>query len=767
MRIWTILSADTGKTFIVHIPNESTVEMMQAALAEVSGIPVARQVLINESGINVRRGMRLTSPRHESAIFVFDLKAITSSEFVRRGSIELPNLAEPAKPTSDSQHDDGEKAALLAKGLEARASEICDITNKNIAEQLIMARALLSARSNLVGHAAHFCKKFTAFNEELTNSFKQYDQILASCDTGFEALEKVTLPPELLSEGNLVASMSESTVVQNMQSIRSYVAGALQQLKGRFSELSVTNMETSARLEVHMDMTELEPGKGSHFTKLDEIVAEMANLQAEQRELCANPEQLATMYGNDAKLQKKMRKVLTAQEALQQEAHTRMRHISKHQSEIQKMAKSISGYKDSLQSLDRYFGELEHVPHIGSAFEAGLVEVRRRAQFRDAYAQQAKECTEKINELVAGEVGVRKAFAKTHGRHLPPMLIPGLAEMPPALNIQVPSFDTELPALEALEEAPGAGALPEEGGAPEDGAVEDGAASEGAVGEGAAGEGTVGECREEGAASEDTPESCAKELQRLHQTLETVRRERDALQQSMLEAHLKVSSQESQIKSMDEVRMNNTNLEVQLGDLKQTVSKLMESLETRNSTLAEVRQILGMATSTHSASGSSYSNETSASESQHDSALLELLKSQLATHKSVGSEVEKLEKENAELKAQLQYTKTELVSLDSDFQLDDLMCFLRRRPSQLVGCSESEVYEAISKQGESRWFLRPSAAELSKEEGERPRVVIGRLVARELLEAAPPEEGAEVSPFGLPEGSKYHCVELADVKTFT
>eukprot|EP00656_Telonema_subtile_P005620 TRINITY_DN1255_c0_g1_i2.p1 TRINITY_DN1255_c0_g1~~TRINITY_DN1255_c0_g1_i2.p1 ORF type:complete len:825 (-),score=179.32 TRINITY_DN1255_c0_g1_i2:277-2751(-) len=820
MRIWTILSADTGKSFVVQIPNESTVETMQAALAEVSGIPVAGQVLINESGINVRRGMRLTSPRHESAIFVFDLKAITSSELVRRGSVDLPSLSEPPKLASDnsSQHDDGEKEGLLAKALESRADEICELTNKNVAEQVVMARALLSARSNLVGHAAHFCKKFTAFNEELTNSFKQYDKILASCDTGFEALEKVTMPPELLSEGSqMMASMSESTIVQNMQSIRSYVAGALQQLKGRFSELSVTNMETSARLEVHMDMSELEPTNGTHFTKIEETAAEMAELQTAQHELCADPENLSAMYGNDAKLQKKMRKVFSAQESLQQEAHTRMRHVSTHQSQIQKMAKSISGYKDSLQSLDRYFGELEHVPHISTAFEAGLIEVRRRAQFREAYSHQANQCTEMINELVQCEIGVRKAFANTHGRHLPPTLIPGLSEMPPTLNIEVPLFDTELPTLEA-----------EEASAGEPGAPAEGEGAEGAEGEGAA------SAEEAGAPSEGADRHTVAELKK---TLETVRRERDSSQQSMLEAHLKVSSQESQIKSMDEVRMNNTNLEVQLGQLKQTVSQLMESLEGRNSTLAEIKQLLGMASSVNSdaASGSSFSNdETSTTESQHDLALLEILKSQLGPQKSAGSEVERLEQENAELKAQLQ-SKTEHVSLNGDFQVNDLMCFLRRRPSQLTGCTQSEIYEAITTQGDHNWFLDPCPEGLSSEDGERPRVIIGRMADQELIEPASAEDSNEGTPaegsnegtpaegsnegtpaegsnegtpaegsnegtlaegsnegtpaegssegtpakdsnegtpaegtrFGLPKGSGYHCVRLADMQTFT
>lgn len=105
---------------------------------------------------------------------------------------------------------------------------------------------------------------------------------------------KVTMPPELLGQGSqMAASMSESTVVQNMQSIRSYVAGALQQLKGRFSELSVTNMESSARLEVHMDMSEFEPGVGSHFKKLDEHAANMAELQTLQHQLSAEPHNLS------------------------------------------------------------------------------------------------------------------------------------------------------------------------------------------------------------------------------------------------------------------------------------------------------------------------------------------------------------------------------------------------------------------------------------------------------------------------------------------
>lgn len=733
-RVWAVHSADTGKSFEVHLENEATVEILQLKLAEISGIGVRSQVLINESGINVRTGMRLTSPRHQAPIFLFDLRAITSPEPSRRGSVDLPTLLEPTNLADASQQQDGEKASQLAKMLQARADQVYECTKQNIAEQTIMARALMSARANLVGHAAHFCKKFSAFNEDLSNSFKQYDQILASCDTGFEALEKVPMPPELLGEASQVGStsMSESTVVQNMQSIRSYVAGALQQLKGRFSELSVTNMETSARLEVHMEMTELDPTQGSHFAKLEEQITQSSGLRAAQLELCEDPANLQTMYSNDAKLHKIMRLVFTAQVALQQEAHTRMQHISTHQSQIQKMAKSISGYKDSLQSLDRYFSELEHVPHISAAFEAGLTEVRRRAQFRDAYAAHVLECTQTINSLVEREVGVRKAFAKSHGRHLPPMLIPGMAEMPPTINIEVPLFDNDLPCLEDKGDV----ATPKlqqdhEPGLPE------GAAPE----------------------SEGGRMSPTSEIAALKATLETVRQERDAIQQSMLEAHFKVSTQESQIKSIDEVRMNNSSLEVQLAELKATLSRTSEALEARSHTLNEVRQIIGMASSGHSVTTSGCSSQTSTSDSQHDSALLELLRSQRRA-----AEGGRNERDALELKGQLEAAHSASISM-GEFKPGDVMCFLRRKPSQLAGCTETDIYEAIGDHGPTSWFLHPVSRELLSEE--KPRVVVGQMTEQELqLVDAAPGEGGEGTPFGLPQGSEYHCVKLKDVKAF-
>eukprot|EP00658_Telonema_sp_P-2_P076738 TRINITY_DN677_c0_g2_i1.p1 TRINITY_DN677_c0_g2~~TRINITY_DN677_c0_g2_i1.p1 ORF type:complete len:733 (-),score=209.50 TRINITY_DN677_c0_g2_i1:416-2614(-) len=726
-RVWTIHSADTGKSFEIHLENEGTVEQLQTVLAEVCGVSVASQVLINESGINVRSGMRLTSPRHESPIFVFNLQTITASEPPRRRSMDMPVLTETKIPDAASQLDDSDKGAQLAKMLQARADEMCDTTKQNIAEQAIMARALMSARSNLVGHAAHFCKKFTAFNEELGNCFNKYDQILASCDTGFEALEKVTLPLELVGgEGSQMGtvSMSESTVVQNMQSIRSYVAGALQQLKGRFTELSVMNMETSARLEVDMDMSELEP-KGSHFVKLEEQVGEMQQLQASQHSLAENVQNLPTMYSNDAKLGKTLRLVLLSQEALHHEAHTRMRCISGHQSQIQKMAKSISGYKDSLRSLDRYFGELEHVPHMSIAFQAGVTEVHRRVQFREAYSSQVAQCTVKINDLVEREVKVRKAFSNTHGKHLPPMLIPGLNEMPPAIDIEVPWFDCDLPRLESL--------------------------SARGEGEAARGEGEAARGEGEAARGEGDGEQGLDQVSDLKQALETIRQERDAIQQSTLELHWKVSTQEAAMKSMDDLKLNNTSLELQLNDTKSNLARAMAALEARTATLNEIRQLVGMSVSAHSVGASDCSSGTSYSESQHDSGLLDLLRAQ----KAVAAEV---------LQARETTGLASAVRMGPEFNVGDVAMFLRRRSSQLVGCTETEVYQAVT-QGDTHWFLHPVPSVGMG--GEKPRLVIGELVEVHQMEAGAPPEQGDPTPFGLREGEEYHCVKLANVKTFT
>ena len=181
-------------------------------------------------------------------------------------------------------------------------------------------------------------------------------------------------------------------------------------------------MECNARLNIEMDMAALEPGisassssgsaKGSHFIKLDDQASEIIALQAAQNaaEVSADGsgDHLGPMFTTDAKLVAATLYELRTLLLLQQEVHARMQHICKFQSQIQKMARSISGYRDSLQSLEQYFAELEHVPFISAAFKAGLTEVRRRREFRDAYANKARECTDSIKQLVQCEVGVRK-----------------------------------------------------------------------------------------------------------------------------------------------------------------------------------------------------------------------------------------------------------------------------------------------------------------------------------------------------------------------
>lgn len=522
-------------------------------------------------------------------------------------------------------------------------------------------------------------------------------------------------------------------------------------------------------------------------------------------------EQLAGLYTTDAKLVAATRTVFAAHTTLQQEVHARMKHVCRFQSQIQKMARSISGYRDSLQSLEQYFAELEHVPFISAAFKAGLSEVRRRREFREAYASKAMECTDSIKKLVQCEVGVRKAFEKTHGQHLPPALIPGLAELPPVIDIEIPGFDMDLPSLESLallepEDCPpaesdadfepemdksqtefysprkkplDASVSPkcgdEEEAAAEEDTSDDAPENEAAAPEEAAAE--EEETDEQPAPREDN--DAAVELVQLRLVLEKVRQERDVMKQSMLEAEWKLSNNEALAKSMEETRMNNTNLEVQLSEAKSSVEQLMDRLDARSSTLNEVRQIMGSkADSMHSSAAGSSSNTSTMSESMHDGALLECLRAQRA----VCDEVDRLTCENSELNTKLQYQQQaapeqsgRLSLALSDFVTHDWMCFqlcsscthgefeepLSRSSSSssLTHSVAPHVYEAISDQGNnSHWFLPPSQPEI----GVQPaRLVIGQMVEAEALVA----EGSD-NVFGLPAGSSYYCVTLSEEKKF-
>ena len=69
------------------------------------------------------------------------------------------------------------------------------------------------------------------------------------------------------------------------------------------------------------------------------------------------------------------------------------------------------------------------------------------------------------------------------------------------------------------------------------------------------------------------------------------------MKQSMLEAEWKLSNHEALAKSMDEVRMNNTNLEVQLSEAKTSLGQVMSALDARSSTLNEVQTHASRATS--------------------------------------------------------------------------------------------------------------------------------------------------------------------------
>lgn len=111
-------------------------------------------------------------------------------------------------------------------------------------------------------------------------------------------------------------------------------------------------------------------------------------------------------------------------------------------------------------------------------------------------------------------------------------------------------------------------------------------------------------------------------------------------------------------------------------------------------------------------------------------------------------------------------TSATKVSVAEGFEAEDLVCFLRRRPKQMIKCTQSDVYEAIMMGSSKHCFLDLDGIEINDEQGEKPRLVMGKVTECNLLQASVHPEN-NTTDFGLPEGTAYTCVKLTEIKRFT
>jgi len=779
-RIRPIYYARDGTVWDVPLPADASVDELQRALHERTGIAPKEQVLINEQGISLRANLRLGSPRNEAAIFLFNLHDITATEFSRM-EVQVPVLSEISNESSMM-------AKSISEAFLRRADEMCEASRDSLRQQQVMARALSAARANLKGHTLFFTKRFKSLDDELQQTISRYRNTLESCEDSFQRLLAVEVPEILRQQvpaAKDATNLLETQPCEGLRNLEKYAAEGLQQVEARILELRDAFSQFVQEVD-ELSMGNLDVEHGSHFITLEKELAELVAIRESQYDSrkalgeCSSDEARVEvlrqkMTEDDKQLYEGMLHVLAAKTTSHEQIHQQMQGISDLQTKIRKRGKRTSGYVDSLHSLDRYYVDLGHVEHIASAFEAGLAEARRRQAFKARYLAQVKQACVPLHQLFIEESERRKQFWQEHGVHLPMGLIPGLDQPLPQDSIEVAVFDTVLPDLgpppSLVEPGDSSGSIsmpdPEHTerkheAAPMTGKAETEAETnvetevEAATGEAdikieAETEAEVAQAEAEVEADikiealvASTDESGAIPVD--GETLLQVSASSNAPstsshggESSGLRSALSVQSEtehEALQQSLSECRLNNAYLENQLEEIRAQLSDAERELEIRVDTLQLLRGIALPGVP-------DISNSDSLSETE----LVEAIRA----NASSTEELRKTQMELKQVEAQVQVWRQRCetrVTCDG-FEINELAVF-----SKKAGAVGSEaVYEALNISCPHYYLQVANMGDIDDEQ------ILGRITQKEKMTVC-----AEDSPFGLPLGAEYHLLTIERVQ---
>ncbi|KAH9104419.1 hypothetical protein LEN26_015023 [Aphanomyces euteiches] len=243
----------------------------------------------------------------------------------------------------------------------------------------------------------------------------------------------VAVPSDLLMQKVALAAKASSlstmrkTLKDNYEAVSKRVAETTQQTMEEAGSISSASMNMSFMFgSTHI----LEACRG-----LDDLFRQHADV-------------LPAMQKIDEEVKAFMNSVAEAKEKYFPVVFAQLKLVSTLQSNIVDFESHLSILRDALAFQKRQFAELKHIEMLPEAYEACLVEIKRRRKYGRLFQLRINEMGEKIVEMRNDEITKREAFLREYGRHLPRDFAPGLTEKPSHCNVSMRPFDTNLPAIE-------------------------------------------------------------------------------------------------------------------------------------------------------------------------------------------------------------------------------------------------------------------------------------------------------------------------------
>uniref|UniRef100_A0A7S4VY14 Autophagy-related protein 11 C-terminal domain-containing protein n=2 Tax=Ditylum brightwellii TaxID=49249 RepID=A0A7S4VY14_9STRA len=360
-----------------------------------------------------------------------------------------------------------------------------------VAEQVVIARALRAAVSNLSDHRNGAARTRSEFTANFQTKTAQHAVLLGKFDGYLDRLAKLPLDPALVSvarsSGRIMETLLDTVPVEREKQWAAQCKTSHENLMGLFAEVDtgfaqLTNAQ-SREEEARQDLQAEEEIKALS-TEVESIATGIRNKQAERlhtltkdhRDVVttvmgvihdesaaqaafstlenmskASSSILPSMEADDEILAQLMQKVANAKTTAMKRMRTRLRQVSTAQSSIQRVLSSVAVVRDALSQQCENMVHLEHVAELPASYRDFLAEIRRRRAYGGAVASSSSAMMERLATMRADEVKARERFLRNSGRHLMPPFFDIFA---PTLTTPPPLYTPQLPAMVEMDSLP-------------------------------------------------------------------------------------------------------------------------------------------------------------------------------------------------------------------------------------------------------------------------------------------------------------------------
>lgn len=370
---------------------------------------------------------------------------------------------------------------VLADGADLRltACQSC------VKEQVVMARALRAAVSNLSDHFSNAARTRSEFSTNFQVKSAAHGNLLQRFESILANLGHIHLHPALVSiaraSGRTMETLLDTVPVDRERSWMQQCQTSHQRLVALFGELDTAFAElgtpASREEEARLDR-QAEESIESLWADVESATKHIRDPQSQRLEglttshgrvvklimnaIHANNDDavqaaftplremsdaakatIPVMLEDDARMKLLMERVANAKTEYMRRMKIRLRDVSIAQSSIQRVLSSVGVLRDALSQQTDNMVHLEHVAELPEAYREFLAEIRRRRAFGHAVASSSRAMMERLAAMREDEVKARDKFIRGPGRHLMPAFYetfaPTLASPPPLFTPQLPS----------------------------------------------------------------------------------------------------------------------------------------------------------------------------------------------------------------------------------------------------------------------------------------------------------------------------------------